>query len=140
MYGYYTPKKKCRMSRRTLFIISLLLILSCFIAVIHFFGGTRSLIAQAVHITLLCFTCFIGYINWKNEERWVHWVWFSIYAGVFLTIVGTGLLSLIINHNTLRQLIALIVKIRNIFEGPLPFLVFSILVPMSRQFSNQSKT
>ena len=113
------------------FIVSLLCVLFLSWANVNYFGNNLTnkfsfATNQAVHGIVFIITWFIGYLNWKNNEKWVRWLWSALYllaAVVFIVISGAGYVA----HGN-RLLIRYAAEVRNVFSGPLPFLVFFLFL------------
>ena len=89
---------------------------------------------QAAHVVALTITLITGYYNWNKEKgKWLASLWLICYGITFLLLLSTAVIYLL--HADARQYVAFVLKLRNTFTGPLPFLVFYIL----SQASNMMK-
>ncbi|MBC7554889.1 MAG: hypothetical protein H7257_13030 [Taibaiella sp.] len=130
------------MRRNIRFILSLIIILLISWADIHYSsiknrGTAGPYISQGVHMAVLAATCFIGYLNWREKEKWLRLLWVGLYAGVFMIILLLAIVDAAMHHNMMAKLKAIIAETRNLFEGPLPFLVFSIFIKIAGQFNSR---
>lgn len=115
------------------FLVSLLVILLLSWANVFYFGTGRTnqlsfTANQVIHVLIMIAIAAIGYYNWKDgKERWVSMLWTTLYTAGF-ALLGVLLLSYMYYGSAGRhQWQRIIVGVRNVLTGPLPFLVFYLL-------------
>ncbi len=123
------------MQRNFLFIISLIVIIALSWANVDYFGTVKTnafdpAVNQVIHIVAFLATAAIGYFNWRSEERWVSQLWIGLYAAVLLAFVVT-VITFGITHSEVVKRIG--TGLRNRFTEPLPFLVFYILIVLTKR-------
>ncbi len=115
------------------FISSLIIILLLSWINIYYLGTSEvklfsPLMTQFLHCVVMGLTGLTGYFYWKNGEKWINILWTGLYLIVFF-IIGVVALIYVFKGSMLDlSWNAVISEIRNAFTGPLPFLVFALLV------------
>ena len=127
------------MGRKTLFLISLLAIFLISWANVDYFGSSLQnrfspVVNQSVHFAALIITYVLGYLNWRDREKWLLWLWKVMYIVVIIAFVLMSS-TYYVSGVKLYKLVASI--LRNSFTSPLPFLVFYLFDRFSAQFKNQ---
>ena len=125
------------MKGRALFIISFLVIILASWANVDYFGSVRNntfspVVNQVVHIIAFALTGFIGYVNWRQHEKWINILWLALYGVVMILFLTSGALFSM-THSELIKRIG--VGLRNRFTEPLPFLVFYLFIALTKQLA-----
>ena len=129
---------------RIRFIISLVIILLISWADIRFFGFEKTynlspILRQAGHYSIFFTTALIGFLNWRKEEKWLTWLWLTLYACVFLFAIVVALAYDVLGPRLALQWKVILADIRLSFIGPIPFLVFYLLLTFTRRITNGDK-
>ena len=131
---------------KLLFIVSLVIIVLISLADNRFFAFSKpynlsQVVRQSAHFILFFITGAIGYLNWKNKERWLQWLWFAAYGFAFIFVIGvTAVTHLLTFTITSQKWITVVSELRSIFIGPIPFMVFWLLSNFTRQLNIGSNT
>ena len=120
------------MNQKVRFFCSLVIILIVSWGDVFFISMQHSLLPgilkQAIHTLALLITFFIGIYNWSRfQANWLVGLWQIMYGLFFIVLLFTSVLFFI-NANLLNQhYLNSVIALRNVFVGPLPFLVFYVL-------------
>ncbi|PQJ12055.1 hypothetical protein CJD36_009715 [Flavipsychrobacter stenotrophus] len=130
------------MRGRALFIISFIVIILFSWANVDYFGSVHNnafgpTVNQIVHIIAFLLTAGIGYINWRQHDKWVNSLWLGLYALVLLLFLASGVLFHFTHNELIKRTGA---GLRNRFTEPLPFLVFYLFTVLSKQLSRTTDT
>jgi hypothetical protein len=120
-------------------VLSLLAILLINWLDVRYFGITNPHrysvnINQSAHFIALLATGAIGFLNWKNySEKWLKTLWLTLYADVVILLGVLAFMYIAFNAGRGEKWISILLNIRNIFIGPVPFLAFYLLSKVKRQ-------
>ena len=122
-------------SRRVVFILSLVLVVILSWLNVNYFGQARSNrfsypVNQFIHGLAFGVTWVIGYLNWRANDKWVQLLWTVLY-GLACCVFAVLAISFYYTHSISLRVNAAI--IRNTFAGPLPFLVFYLFTQIARK-------
>ncbi len=127
------------------FIISLVVIVLISLADNRFFAFSKPyhlshLLRQAAHYFLFATTGFIGYMNWKDKEKWLRMLWVATYAAGFAGVIAVTAVTYFLPHTaTTHKWIIAMADVRSSFIGPLPFMVFWLLSRLVQSMSSGNK-
>ena len=130
---------------RLTFAVSLVVIMLISWADIRFFGFEKTyylspLVRQAGHYTIFTITAAIGYYNWKDNEKWLRWLWVALYVGVFVFAISISVAYNLTGHLMAKRWKIVMAEVRLTFMGPLPFLVFYLFTALTKQLTGIGKT
>ncbi len=123
---------------KLIFGISLAAIMLISWADIRFFGFGKTynlspMVRQSAHYTIFFVTATIGYLNWRNRDKWIRWLWVALYGLVLLFTLIIGIAYNLSGHHLTLQWKTIMADVRLSFIGPVPFLVFSLLLRLTRE-------